>query len=253
LCEQKQNDGIQSLVEDFIQNGGDVNAKNGDGWTLLQYAVLFENPAIVKLLLEKGANAKRNDGIPTISCVQCCSSCSSSDGGSVVDSSSSNTSTGPLHIIKLLVDSGANIDEIHPGTGLTMLHGVLLDTNYEFAKELLGMGAHPNIKNKSGDTALAFVLKDLFVDKKDHHLEEGDQKCRKQQSLLWMLALMMLDKGGDLFVINNKGKAPVDSAEGREVENTFLLAYSSISTRLAKLEVKIDQTLAHAVPQKKDD
>jgi Ankyrin repeats (many copies) len=122
---------VKPLLEDFIRYGGDVNVRNDDGWTLLQYAVLFDhNPAIVKLLLETGANvkAKSSDGVSTIMCLTCrSSSCNDGCGGDLIRL---------LPIMKLLLDSGASIDEIHPGTGFTMLHGVLLDENYDIAKEL---------------------------------------------------------------------------------------------------------------------
>jgi ankyrin repeat protein len=162
LCEKKQNV-VKSLLEDFIYHGGDVNVKNDDGWTLLQYAVLFEhNPAIVKLLLEKGANAKAksSDGVPTITCVKSWCSPSFDDGGS--SAGGHNHYTIGLPIMKLLLDNGASIDEIHPGTSFTMLHGALLDENYVFAKELLALGASPNIKNMNGDTSLKLVLRFIY-------------------------------------------------------------------------------------------
>lgn len=243
LCEKKQNV-VEPLLEDFIHCGGDVNVRNDDGWTLLQYAVLFDhNPAIVKLLLEKGANAKAksNDGVPTITCVKSC--CSPSCDGT--GSGGNHQHTIGLPIMKLLLDSGASIDEIHPGTSFTMLHGALLDENYAFAKELLALGANPNIKNKNGDTSLKLVLRDLFINE-DHHRRE-DQQWKQHNAFLWMLALMMLDNGGDLFAANNEGKTPFDYAQG-DVEKKFLLAYSSLSTRLAKLELKVDQILAHVAP-----
>jgi hypothetical protein len=65
-----------------------------------------------------------------------------------------------------------------------------------------------------------------------------------------MLALMMLDNGGDLFAANKEDKSPFDYAQG-DVEKAFLLAYSTFSTRLAKLELKIDQILAHVAPEEK--
>jgi ankyrin repeat protein len=151
--------------------------------------------------------------------------------------------------MKLLLDSGASIDEIHPVTGFTVLHGSLLDENYSFAKELLALGANPNIKNRNGDSPLKLVLRDLFIDKDEHHRRE-DHKWKQQKALLWMLALMMLDNGGDLFAANNEGKTPFDYAQG-DVEKTFLLTYSSLSTRLGKIELRIDQILAHVDPQEK--
>jgi hypothetical protein len=88
-------------------------------------------------------------------------------------------------------------------------------------------------------------LSDLFIMEE----REEDQQKRKQ-SLLWTLTLMMLDNGGDLFATNNKGKTPFDYAEG-DVEKNFLLAYSSLTSRLTKLELT-DQILAHVAPQTKD-
>lgn len=46
----------EDLVKLFLTKGAIVNAKNKHGWTALKDAVDSENPNIVKLLIEAGAN-----------------------------------------------------------------------------------------------------------------------------------------------------------------------------------------------------
>ena len=56
--------GDTKMVELFLENGADVNAKDNDGKTALMGAAVNGHTQTVQLLLEKGAdvNAKRNDG-----------------------------------------------------------------------------------------------------------------------------------------------------------------------------------------------
>ena len=51
-------------MEYFLKKGGNVNAKDEDGYTLLHYAAEEGNLEVAKFLVSKGANAKakNNDG-----------------------------------------------------------------------------------------------------------------------------------------------------------------------------------------------
>ncbi len=53
--------GFVELAELLILNGADVNQGNGMGGTCLIYAVTFNHPKLVKLLLEHNADVSLRD------------------------------------------------------------------------------------------------------------------------------------------------------------------------------------------------
>ncbi|HKQ76162.1 MAG TPA: protein kinase [Blastocatellia bacterium] len=59
---------VELIGETLLNAGCDINAADNKGRTPLMYAVIFERPAVVKLLLKRGANinAKDHDGLDVV-------------------------------------------------------------------------------------------------------------------------------------------------------------------------------------------
>jgi ankyrin repeat protein len=53
--------GHAGIIQDLLNRGADVRAKDARGWTTLMYATWHGHAAIVQTLLKQGANAKAKD------------------------------------------------------------------------------------------------------------------------------------------------------------------------------------------------
>ncbi|PVH69849.1 ankyrin, partial [Cadophora sp. DSE1049] len=53
--------GIPGLVQTLLDDGADINARNGRGWTALQFAARNGQPDTVRLLAAQGATINHRD------------------------------------------------------------------------------------------------------------------------------------------------------------------------------------------------
>jgi len=54
------------MLREAIENGADVNARNGYGTAALKYAMVFGVVEIAKILIENGAEVKDRDILPEL-------------------------------------------------------------------------------------------------------------------------------------------------------------------------------------------
>jgi ankyrin repeat protein len=80
------------IAKMLIDNGANINAKNGGGWTPLITAAAYDRVDIAQLLIDNGAdvNAKSNSGLTPLM--------------------TASTRNNRIDTVKMLIDAGADID-----------------------------------------------------------------------------------------------------------------------------------------------
>ena len=195
-------------VENFLKNGGkkEVNVPAYDGWTPLHAACYKDNLAIVKLLLENGANpnATYYDGRTPLH-IACCKN--------------------NLAIVKLLLENGTNPNAPYYD-GRTPLSQACDDGNLKLAKLLLENGANPNTPRNNGWTPLYVacldssnldIVKLLLANGANPNTPENNKAtplslaCYKNNL---KLAKLLLESGAiaSINTPNNDGKTPLSQA-----------------------------------------
>ena len=127
-------DGDLAGVQAELDKGADVNKKDNDGMTPLNYAAVFGEKEIVELLLANGAdvNVKDKDGVtPLFDAV----------------------ATVQKEIAKLLIINGADVNVADPFS-MTPLHFAAVFGQKEITELLLAECADVDAKNLDGETPL---------------------------------------------------------------------------------------------------
>lgn len=132
-------------VEQALQSGADINAKDSNGSTALYLAAFNGYIAIVKLLADSGANVHEpnNNGRSPL-CIAVMS--------------------GHIEIVKLLLNSGANINE-QDNNGRSPLQVSIMSCHKDLAKLLIDNGANVDVQDNSGCTSLHYTAKNGHVAK----------------------------------------------------------------------------------------
>ncbi|MCP4106026.1 MAG: hypothetical protein GY749_10890 [Desulfobacteraceae bacterium] len=162
-------------VENALNNGADVNARDTKGRSSLIFAVGHGHDSIVDILLKKGASANEeneeigNDGVTVLmlalargykGIVELLL-----DSGANINAKDTSGATALMHavlnkqfdIMRILIDRGADINVRNNTKGNTPLIFAAIEGYSEGAKLLIREGADPNIKNYDGYTALTFA------------------------------------------------------------------------------------------------
>jgi len=139
-------------VKVLIQNGADINARNPrDESTAL--IIGAKNPAIVRLLLEKGADASQVDkdhDSALFSFVRF------NSGGFKAHKPDDAHTKMKIELTGLLLQAGADINHANE-EGRTVLMEAASQGNPYFVKYLIEKGADMKAKNKDGETVLAMM------------------------------------------------------------------------------------------------
>jgi ankyrin repeat protein len=194
--------GDSAAVQELLQEGANIEAKDVFGSPLLFCAVMFGRADVVKLLLEKGGNieAKNNEGDTALS---------------------EAAYYAKTDMVKLLLEKGANI-EAKDDRGHTALLRAVSNGKVDAVKLLLENGADTEAKDKYGDTALLRAQGNTEVVKL--LLEKGanvEAKDGNQHSTALMNAVhyghtevvkLLLDKGANIEARNNFGSTALLTA-----------------------------------------
>jgi len=191
-------DGEIEQVKSLISKGADVNAKNGDGWTPLQYAASRGHKEIVELLLAHDADVNIG-GEGNMTAAEYAMQNNHMEIFQLLISKGADIS--PLHVaismkdeakVKSLIEDGADINKLTPGglkpirravfTGFksavelliangadvndksnwnwTLLHGAAENGYKDIAEFLIAKGAKVNVKDGAGRTPLWYAKKE---------------------------------------------------------------------------------------------
>ncbi|MEA2900806.1 MAG: uncharacterized protein QOH36_693 [Actinomycetota bacterium] len=170
--------GAARQVASLLRKGAAPNSVGDGGSTPVYVAALREDPAVVRLLLEAGADPNREstgDGEGTPLCAA--------------------ASWGKSEVIHELLAHGADPNQRESGVGGSAGYSPLLwasrGGHHETARMLLEVGADPNA-DAEGDTPLCFAV------------EHGSVAVVR----------VLLDHGADPRVANSAGRTPLEIAEG---------------------------------------
>jgi ankyrin repeat protein len=125
------------VVQKLLQAGAPVSARDGNGVTPLMQAAVYAGPEVMRLLLSRGAdpNAANEAG-----------------------STALMWSIGDMSKVRILVDTGADVNARFPGTGVTPLTLAARHTgSAPIVKLLIAKGADINAVEKSGLNAVAIA------------------------------------------------------------------------------------------------
>ena len=191
-------DGEIEQVKSLISKGADVNAKNGDGWTPLQYTASRGHKEIVELLLAHDADVNIG-GEGNMTAAEYAMQNNHMEIFQLLISKGADIS--PLHVaismkdeakVKSLIEDGADINKLTPGglkpirravfTGFksavelliangadvndksnwnwTLLHGAAENGYKDIAEFLIAKGAKVNVKDGAGRTPLWYAKKE---------------------------------------------------------------------------------------------
>ncbi len=126
--------GDKKTVEDCLNKGANINAKNKARWTALGYAVRYKQKEILDLLIDKGADV--NKTVNT--------------GNSLIYVA---LMTKNIPFADYLISKGAKID-IKDYSGMTTLAWAAKYNNIAAVKYLVEHGADVNSKNTNARTVL---------------------------------------------------------------------------------------------------
>ena len=202
------NRGDLNAVKEFLDQGGNVNLQDEPGTTPLHHAVNSnwkgKNFEIVKLLIERGADAKAID----------------------------DTHHTPLHLAsnketaELLIDSGADVNAKTQRTGETPLYAAArnaaqgasksFEVYLSLTKLLIAKGADPNVKLKSGS---------MIEDNEPHRAKAGETALHAvarsfSQKHASEVCELLLTNGAKVNELNDKGQTPLDEALANERKQT---------------------------------
>jgi ankyrin repeat protein len=142
-----------ATVETLLNNGADIEAKNEDGSTPLDWAAAFAQTDILKLLIQRGAKTNVTDRYGNTPLISAACECAVATMNSAYD------------VMKILLDQGANVNARNKDgkTALMMASGMTGDA--AVLGLLLQNGADPLAKDHKGNTALSLAKQSRREDK----------------------------------------------------------------------------------------
>jgi len=164
--------GLDQLPPLPNENGTDVNMKDKNGQTMLDYATTYGIHGcmdIVKLLIYRGFDVHNNSTNALTETI---------------------TTRGKTEVARLLIEKGANINSIATAGGMSMLSNAICAENTDIEMLLCDKGANVNLADNDGTTPL------------HHACMRGDLNMVK----------LLIEKGANVNARNNLGKTPLFDA-----------------------------------------
>lgn len=147
--------GDKAKVEKLIKQGANVNIKNRNGSTPLQWGCSIKNLDIVKLLINNGAYIHNKDSFGLTPLHE-------------------GAYSGYLEVVVFLIEKGADIHD-KDKAGRTSLHWAVWGRNVKMVQFIIDKGAEVNAKNNAGKTPLDFATGNdqIFKLLKEHGAKSG--------------------------------------------------------------------------------
>lgn len=136
--------GEEEVMMRFLENKADISSRSPDGFTPLHLAAFFNQPPIVKKLLEKGADVN-----------------AVAENPSRVQALHSAAACGSVEIVKILLEHGADVNSSQHG-GWTALQAAAKHGNLEMLDLLIQYGADPLQAAVDGQTAVTMAADDAI-------------------------------------------------------------------------------------------
>jgi ankyrin repeat protein len=165
----------RQTIERYLQLGGDPQAKDNYGWTVLHAAVFCDSKELVQLLINKGVDVDAK-----------------ASGMTPIDKAIDNEDR---EIIELLIDGGVDINA-KDDRGNTILHKAAYKGNQKIVELLIFIdrGADINARTKDGYTVLHYLAMNGYSEMK-------------------LIVELLIAKGADVNAKTNDGKTPLDAIE----------------------------------------
>lgn len=221
-------------VQNLLDKGAEVNAKDDDDITALMYAADCENDKIAELLISKGAdiNAKDNDGMTAL--MECEHNkivelfinkgadinAKNNDGWTALMFA---VESGNKELADYLISNGADI-QIKDNEDMTaLMHSANFGVK-EIAEILIKNGASLNAKDNEGMTPLMYAIDSGEDDIAELIINKGADVNAKDNDGLTVLmhaakngdkeiAEILIKKGAGLSAKDNKGETALDIAK----------------------------------------
>lgn len=209
----------EAIIRLLLENGADISEKGNRGRAALHFAALRGDEAIVKLLLEYGARIPEKDD----------------NGQAALHIAVSKESEA---ITRLLLENGANISEVDNDRH-TALHIAVSEGGEEIVKLLLENGADVSEKDNLGQTALHIAASGWDEEILELLLENGADISEKDnfgRTALHFAAIEGSEEITKLLIIN--GAAAIISEKGNDGRTALHIVASEENEELAELLLK---------------
>ncbi len=226
-------------VKSYIAKGADVNAKDSDGLTALQFAARWGHLDCVKALLASGADVDEADSLgwtalmlsAVVGHVDCVKTLI--DNGADVNAKNSEGWTvlilaatyGHADCVQTLIDNGADVNAKN-SEGCTVLILAVIYGYVDCVQTLIDNGADVNAKNPSGATALMAAA------------DKDNAECAK----------ILIANGADVNATDSNGNTAMKFADDKgfkdivEILQDAVNNLNSIENYTEKIQAKPDVT-----------
>ncbi len=209
------NDDNYNKIKYYIKNGGNLNIKNNDGFSLLIVAIQKNKKAIVKILLEEEIDIEDADTKIGLTPLMYALAKGDKEISSLLLAKKANINATDKYgktvfyytlirhpeMFDFLFSNGANINS-RDGLGFSILSNAVSSGELILAKRLLAKNASIDAKSLNGGTPLISAV--IF----------GETKCVE----------LLCKKNADVNIIRNDGKTALDFAiEEKNLEIINLL------------------------------
>lgn len=176
-----------AAVRTRIAAHSDINAREADGFTALDWAVERDNAPLVDALIAAGADAKTASRYHVTPLYLACTNgnaaivekllrAGADPNESALDGQTAlmtAAAQGNPDVVRILLKRGANANAAEPGRGQTALMWAAANGNAAAIEELVEFGANVGTKSKTGFTALLFAVREGHIEAVKSLLRHG--------------------------------------------------------------------------------